>query len=312
MRYLILGGGGFIGSHLCDSLLLRGHAVRVFERPNLSHYREFNKTELIEWVDGDFTNKIDVADAVQGCDVIYHLVSTTLPKTSNDNPVFDVTSNVVSTLNLLEAAKQAKISKVVFVSSGGTIYGIPKQIPISETHPTEPVVSYGISKLAIEKYLHLYQVLHGMEYCILRIANPYGERQRTNTAQGVIATFLHRAMHGQTIEIWGDGSVTRDYIYIADVTSALLMAGGYEGKQRLFNIGCGVGQNLNQILNAVEQLLGHPVERRYLPGRAFDVPANVLDITRAKEFLGWEPKTSLIEGLQHTLRWLEQAENFNR
>lgn len=312
MRYLILGGGGFIGSHLCDSLLLRGHAVRVFERPNLSHYREFNKTELIEWVDGDFTNKIDVADAVQGCDVIYHLVSTTLPKTSNDNPVFDVTSNVVSTLNLLEAAKQAKISKVVFVSSGGTIYGIPKQIPISETHPTEPVVSYGISKLAIEKYLHLYQVLHGMEYCILRIANPYGERQRTNTAQGAIATFLHRAMHGQTIEIWGDGSVTRDYIYIADVTSALLMAGGYEGKQRLFNIGCGVGQNLNQILNAIEQLLGHPVERRYLPGRAFDVPANVLDITRAKEFLGWEPKTTLIEGLQHTLHWLEQAENFNR
>lgn len=310
MRYLILGGGGFIGSHLCDSLLSRGHAVRVFERPNLSKYREFEKNELVEWVDGDFTNKIDVSGAVQGCDVIYHLVSTTLPKTSNDNPVFDVTSNLVGTLNMLEIAKQAKVSKVVFVSSGGTVYGIPKQIPISEAHPTDPVVSYGIGKLAIEKYLHLYHVLHGMRYCILRIANPYGERQRVNTAQGAIATFLHRALHGQPIEVWGDGSVTRDYIYIADVVSALLKAGEHEGAQRLFNIGCGAGQSLNQILNAIEKLLGHPIARRYLPGRAFDVPTNVLDIARAKECLEWEPKTSLMEGLQNTLRWQTDNSRF--
>lgn len=303
MRYLVLGGGGFIGSHLCDSLLLSGHSVRVFERPNLSRYRKFNDTELIEWVEGDFTNKIDLADAVQSCDVIYHLVSTTLPKTSNDNPVFDVASNVVGTLNLLEVAKQAKVSKVVFVSSGGTVYGIPRQIPISETDPTEPVVSYGISKLAIEKYLHLYHVLHGMEYCILRLANPYGERQKVNTAQGAVAVFLYRALHGQPIEIWGDGSVTRDYIYIGDAVSALLMAGKHKGKQRLFNIGSGEGKSLNQILDTIEQLLGRSVNRYYLSGRAFDVPTNVLDITRARESLGWEPQTTFMEGMQHMLRW---------
>lgn len=307
MRYLVLGGGGFIGSHLCDSLLQSGQTVRVFERPSLSRYREFKDTELIEWVEGDFTNKVDVADAVQGCDVIYHLVSTTLPKTSNDNPVFDIASNVVGTLNLLEAAKQAKVSKVVFVSSGGTVYGIPQQIPITESHPTEPVVSYGISKLAIEKYLYLYHVLHGMEYCILRIANPYGERQKVNTAQGAVAVFLYRALYGQPIEIWGDGSVTRDYIYIGDAVSALLKAGEHQGKQQLFNIGSGEGKSLNQILDTIEQLLGRSVNRRYLPGRDFDVPTNVLDITRARESLGWEPQTTFMEGMQHTLRWFEQS-----
>lgn len=305
MRYLILGGGGFIGSHLCDSLLLSGHSVRVFERPNLSRYREFNDTELIEWVDGDFTNKMDLACAVQDCDVIYHLVSTTLPKTSNDNSVFDVTSNVVGTLNLLEVAKQAKVSKVVFVSSGGTVYGIPRQIPISEADPTEPVVSYGISKLAIEKYLHLYHVLHGMEYCILRIANLYGERQKVNTAQGAVAVFLYRALRRQPIEIWGDGSVIRDYIYIGDAVSALLKAGEYEGEPRLFNIGSGEGKSLNQVLETIENLIGRSVDRRYLPGRSFDIPANVLNITRARELLDWEPQTTFIEGIHRTLSWFK-------
>jgi len=186
MKCLVLGGGGFLGSHLCDALLAKGYAVRIFDRPNLKRYRIFSADEDVEWLEGDFVNQEDVAQAVPGCDIIYHLVSTTLPKSSNDNPVYDIETNVVSSLHLLEVARKADIRKIIFVSSGGTVYGIPNETPIKETHPTNPVCSYGISKLSIEKYLKLYHSLYGVDYCILRLANPYGERQRTVDAQGAV------------------------------------------------------------------------------------------------------------------------------
>lgn len=303
--FLIVGGAGFIGSHLCDALLSEGHSVRVFDRLGIPPYRQFNDQESIEWLQGDFTSAAEIEHAIAGCHVVFHLVSTTLPKSSNDDPIYDVESNVVGTLRLLEAARRASVEKVVFVSSGGTVYGIPKCVPIPETHPTEPVSSYGIGKLTIEKYLHLYHLLHGLDYTILRLANPFGERQRANAAQGAVAVFMSRAIHNQPIEIWGDGSVVRDYIYIADVVDALLKAACYRGDQHLFNIGSGQGKSLNQILDAIESLTQSPVARTYFPGRAFDVPTNVLDITHAKEHLNWSPKVSFDDGLEFALRWLE-------
>ena len=300
-QFLVLGSAGFIGSHLCDALLSAGHTVRAFDRPHVPAYRAFAHTEPIEWIQGDFTSATDIERAVAGCDVVYHLVSTTLPKTSNEDVIYDLESNVVGTLRLLEAARKAKVSKVVFVSSGGTVYGVPQQVPIPETHPTEPLSSYGIGKLAIEKYLHLFEVLHGMNHCVLRLANPFGERQRPLAAQGAVAVFLYRALHRQDIEIWGDGSVVRDYLYIADVVQALLKAATYQGQERIFNIGSGHGKNLNEILDAIAALIGHPVARRYLPARAFDVPANVLDISKAAVHLEWQPQTSFEAGLARTL-----------
>lgn len=304
MRSLILGGGGFIGSHLTDALLAAGHAVRVFDRPDLRRYREFGADEAVEWIEGDFANPAHLEEALPGCEVVYHLISTTQPKTSNDNPLYDLESNVASTLRLLELARVHQVRRIVFVSSGGTVYGTPQQVPIPETHPTEPVSAYGIGKLAIEKYLHLYQVLHGLDYRILRLANPYGERQRVHHSQGAVAVFLNRAMHDQTIEIWGDGSVVRDYLYIGDAIKALLMAAQHQGDQRLFNIGSGHGLSQNQLLEELEQMLGRPVTRRYLPGRAFDVPVNVLDTFRARNDLGWHPNTPLGDGLRQTWQWM--------
>lgn len=305
MRCLVLGGGGFLGSHLCDALLAAGHAVRVFDRPNLVRYRSFNSDEKIEWIEGDFVDREQVAKALSGCDVVYHLISTTLPRSSNDNPVYDIESNVVSTLHLLEAAKRHKVAKFVFCSSGGTIYGVPQENPpIKESHPTEPICSYGIGKLAIEKYLHLFHLLHGIDYCIFRLANPYGERQRPATAQGAVAVFLDKALRNETIEIWGDGSVIRDYLYVGDAVSALTRALTYEGRRGIFNIGSGSGLSLNDILGAIEDLIGSPVRTTYLPGRAFDVPVSVLDISNASEHLDWRPKVSFVEGLSRTAQWL--------
>ena len=306
-KCLILGGGGFIGSFIVDRLLALGHEVRIFERPRVLPYRAFGREERVEWLAGDFQSAADIRAAVEGCNVVFHLISTTLPKGSNDDPIYDIETNLVGTLRLLAAAVRGRVRKVVFISSGGTVYGIPKRIPVAEEHPTEPLVSYGIAKLAIEKYLHLYWYLHGLEYSVLRVANPYGERQRADTAQGAVAVFLSRALEGKPIEIWGDGSVARDYIYIGDVIDAFIMAMNHEGEPRVFNIGSGEGRSLNELLKTMEELLGRSVERLYLPARKFDVPVNVLDIGRAREVLGWQPRVAFCDGLERTLAWMRNS-----
>lgn len=304
MKCLVLGGGGFIGSHLTEALLAQGYAVRIFDRPNLLRFKPIHVHLPVEWVEGDFVNREHVAEAVAGCDVIYHLVSTTLPRSSNDNPAYDVETNVIGTLHLLEAARHHSVKRVIFASSGGTVYGIPREIPITESHPTEPICSYGIGKLAIEKYLSLFHLLHGIEYCVLRLANPFGERQRIAAAQGAVAVFLDKALRNERIEIWGDGSVVRDYFHISDAVSALTKAISYEGSQRVFNVGSGVGQSVNEILAGIEDLLGAPVNRTYLPARAFDVPVNVLDISKTAELLHWKPEVTFAQGLARTAHWL--------
>ncbi len=308
MKCLVLGGGGFIGSHLSKALLEQNHAVRIFERPNLKPARTLPGGGNLEWLEGDFLNRKDIAQAVAGCEVIFHLISTTISNSSNDNPVYDVESNLVSTLHLLEAARLAGVRQVIFASSGGTVYGIPREVPIKETHPTDPVCSYGISKLAIEKYLHLYHAMHGLDYRILRIGNPYGEGQRTRASQGAVAVFLYKALNDEAIEIWGDGSVTRDYIYIGDVVQAFLKVMHSCCEHRCFNIGAGAGRSLNELIGAIESLLGRTLTRRFSPARAFDVPTNVLDIARAKAFLDWQPQTSFYEGLSQTFKWLAQRQ----
>ena len=305
MKCLVLGGGGFMGSHLSGALLAAGHAVRVLERPNLRPVAVLPPRQELEWMEGDFLNTDDVNRAVAGCEVIFHLISTTLPKSSNDNPAYDVESNLVGTLQMLEAARRAGARKVVFASSGGTVYGIPRELPIRETHPTDPVCSYGICKIAIEKYLHLYFALHGLDYCGLRIGNPYGEGQRPTAAQGAIAVFMHKALNNEPIEIWGDGTVTRDYVYVGDVVQAFMRSLSWAGEARVFNIGSGEGHSLIELIGAIESMLGRPVARRHLPARTFDVPRNVLDISMARDVLGWRPVTPLAEGLRRTHRWLQ-------
>lgn len=304
MKILIFGGGGFIGSTIADQLLAAGYSLRIFERPRVPPYRVFKPSELVEWVGGDFSSAHDVGAALLGIDAVMHLVSTTLPKGSNDDPIYDVQSNVVATLQLLDAMVHTKVSRIVFISSGGTVYGKPRYIPIDEGHPTDPLVSYGITKLMIEKYLHLYQNLHGIRPVILRVANPYGERQRIETAQGAIGVFVHRALSGVPIQIWGDGSVTRDYIHVQDVAAAFVRALHYEGTQTCFNVSSGVGVSLNELINMLSELLCHRVNVEYKPGRLFDVNLNVLSNVAASRELGWRPQVTLRSGLERTIEWV--------
>jgi UDP-glucose 4-epimerase len=281
--------------------------VRIFDRPNIKRFAVAPQL-AVEWIEGDLVNHEDLEKAVHGCDVIYHLVSTTLPKSSNDNPIYDIETNVIGTLHLLDLARKTKGKKIIFISSGGTVYGIPGEIPIRESHPTDPVCSYGITKLAIEKYLALYHQLYGLDYCVIRPSNPFGERQRVTGAQGAVAVFLHKALRDEPIEIWGDGSVVRDFIYVGDLITAVVKALNYTGEQKIFNIGSGQGRSLNELRAAIEALLGRKVRCTFTPSRAFDVPSNVLDISMAARHLNWRPTISFQEGLSRTLTWLVDSE----
>lgn len=305
MKFLVFGGGGFIGSHIADKLLQAGHSLRIFERPRVLPYREYHDGENVEWLTGDLLSLNDVTEAMQGVDAIFHLVSSTLPKNSNDNPIYDVQTNVISSLQILDAMVSLKIPKIIFISSGGTVYGAPLSIPIEESHPTNPHVSYGITKLTIEKYLFLYEQLYGIKSITLRVSNPFGERQRIETGQGVVSVFMSRALQGLPVEIWGDGSVVRDYIYVDDVADAFIKVLEYSGKASIFNISSGSGMSLNQLLEKIETALGSSIERIYLPGRPYDVPVNILGNQLALQELSWSPKTNLEEGLFRTAEWMK-------
>jgi UDP-glucose 4-epimerase len=305
-RILVAGGAGFMGSNLVEEALRRGHAVTVLDRPGAPSGLAPQARGQLHWVDGDFRDPDAVRSACAGQDVVFHLISTTLPKTSNEDPEFDFISNVSGTIRLLQAAKQEGVRKIVFISSGGTVYGIPRQVPITEAHPTEPISSYGISKLAIEKYLALFGSQRGLDYVILRVGNPYGPHQRPERAQGAISVFAWRALNRQPIEIWGDGSVVRDYVYVSDVVEAMMKAVDYRGEERLFNVGSGVGHTLNDIVQIIERIIGRSVEVNYASPRAVDVPANVLDISRARRTLGWNPTVSLEDGIKRSIMAMEK------
>lgn len=304
MNCVIFGGGGFIGSAIADRLLQDGHSLRIFERPRVEPYRAFTGSEKVEWVTGDLLSVHDVSDAIDGADVVLHLVSTTLPKSSNADPIYDVQTNLVATLQMLNAMVEKQIKKIVFISSGGTVYGRPNYLPIDERHATDPEVSYGIVKLAIEKYLLMFNKLHGIKTTILRVANPYGKRQRVETAQGAIAVFLSKAIQNQAIEIWGDGSVTRDYVYISDVAEAFALAVAYNGSKSVFNISSGIGTSLNELVGRLDSIFGREILRDYRPGRPFDVPISVLDNSLALRELGWKPLVDLDLGIKETIEWM--------
>lgn len=295
-----MGGNGFMGTNLVDRLLEEGHYARIYDRsPN----RFRASPPGAEHVEGELGNHGLIREAVEEMEVVFHFVSTTLPKTSNDDPVYDIRSNLVDTVQLLEACVEAGVRKVVFASSGGTVYGPPVSVPIPEDHPTNPITSYGVVKLAVEKYLGLFRHLHGLDYAALRISNPYGPYQNPESQQGVVGVFLRRIYTGRAITIWGDGSAVRDYLYVSDLSDALLRAAGPGG--RVLNIGSGRGVSLQELLRLVAAVVGEEPAVEYLPARTLDVSENVLDVSRAREELEWESRTDLVEGLTRTWDWIQ-------
>ena len=300
---VVLGGGGFIGTNLCRRLVASGHRVRAFGR------RCLFPADLhgVEWYQGDFTDETSVGAAIESFDVAFHLVHATMPQAADLDVVADLQKNVVPSIVLLDLCRRRGVRRVVFVSSGGTIYGRARQIPTPETAPTEPICAYGISKLAIEKYLALFDRFHGLDFRVLRIANAFGPFQIGLKNQGVIATLIARGLSREQMEIWGDGSVVRDFVFVDDVVNALEAAALDQSTERIFNIGSGQGRSLHEVIVAINRLLGVEVRIQWKPGRALDVPVSVLAIDRAKDSLAWAPKTSFEAGLERTMKWCGQT-----
>jgi UDP-glucose 4-epimerase len=295
---LILGGNGFIGSSVAELLHSRGEPVRVFDRPATALPETLKGARGVEFFEGDFLNVADLEEALEGMEDVYHFICSTLPKRSNEDPLHDVETNLMGTLRLLEFFRRRPGMRLLFISSGGTVYGEPKTLPIPESHPTEPLCSYGIGKLTIEKYLGLYHRLHGLNYRVLRVSNAYGERQNPHSAQGAVAVFLDRILKGEEITVWGDGSVVRDYLYVGDVAEALVRVAATESRVRIFNIGSGRGVSLSELIATLAEVSGKQPRIRYEKARAFDVPANTLDISLAAAELNWVPRVPLYDGLR--------------
>ncbi len=297
----ILGGNGFIGTALSDRLRDEGRHVMVLDPmpPRDPSHRE-------TWIPGKLED-IQLCDKVlrPGMTVV-HLAWSSLPEPSNRDPYGDLASNLLPTVRWLAACAEAKVAKVVFMSSGGTVYGIPRGMPIREDHVTDPICSYGIGKLAVEKYLALYHHLHGLPFAVLRGSNVYGPGKDPFGKQGAVNVFLGALARKETIHLWGDGKVVRDYLYISDLVDLIVrcMDGGSPAGPRIHNAGSGRGYSLREILEEIRDVTGEEPRVAWSEGRKVDVPTNVLDITRARSEFGWLPRVTLHDGIRKTWEWI--------
>jgi UDP-glucose 4-epimerase len=306
MRALVTGGAGFIGSTLVDRLLAEDWRVDVVD--DLSTGSLGNLNEARSQPDRRFSfHRLDVASPAvadlirhQRPDVIFHLAAQADVRVSVARPVFDATVNILGTLNICEGAVAAGVSKIVFASSGGTIYGAPEEIPTREGAPQHPESPYGVAKKAAGDYLHFYREVRGLEYSALALANVYGPRQDPNGEAGVIAIFAGKLLNHERPVIYGDGEQTRDFVYVDDVVDAFVRA-TEKGGGLLMNVGTGAETSVQQLFDAMARLTGFKGQARYEPPRAGELRRSALDPGRAAIHLGWKPWTSLEEGLARTL-----------
>lgn len=299
MKALVLGGNGFIGSHVVDQLLNYGHSVRVLDRTA----DRFRKTlPDVDYRLAPFDDIQALAAALKDIDVVYHFISTTVPNSSNKDPVYDVETNLVSTIRLLNLMRDSNVKRIVYLSSGGTVYGTPEVIPIPESHSLNPVCSYGVVKVAVENYLFMYQKLYNIEPLILRASNPYGKRQSGIHLQGIIGVFMKKLIADVGIEVWGDGHVVRDFIYVKDLADLCVLA-GRSRKTGIYNAGSGTGHSVRDIISLIETVTGKTLKPQFKTGRPYDVPISILDIDKARSDFDWNPTTELETGIRET--WKE-------
>jgi UDP-glucose 4-epimerase len=230
-----------------------------------------------------------------------------VPGSSMKDPHYDVITNVGYTAKWLERLSDAPtLRKIIYVSSGGTVYGMPEETPITEAHHTNPLNSYGITKLAVEKYTTMYANSFGIDYCILRPSNVYGPGQRLHYRQGVIGIMIDRALRGESLEVWGAGTDQRDYLFIDDLVSAVLRLLAYSGPHKLFNVASGAGHSVLDVISILQAEIKPAPRVVYTSARTFDVPVNVLDSSRLQQETGWRASIGFEEGIRRTIQWMKQ------
>ncbi|MFN7013250.1 MAG: NAD-dependent epimerase/dehydratase family protein [Bacteroidia bacterium] len=301
MKILITGGFGYIGSNIAKKLIDENYHVTIVSKNNQTPQilRNYNHkyTLFLE----NFSNDEVLKKIIPQQDIIIHAAGTTVPENSTQNPIYDVESNLIPFLKLLESSVNSNVKQFIFLSSGGVVYGNTEVEKITESHSTNPLSSYGITKLTCEKYLQLFNKLHQLNYTIFRISNVYGPNQSFKNNQGVISSWINKLKHDEDIEIWGNKNIVRDYIYIDDVTQAIFLA-IKKNITGLYNIGTEKGTSLNELANLIIDISGvnnKVIHKEFT--RPFDVLYNVLDCKKYFKTCQWIAKTDLKEGLKKCL-----------
>lgn len=296
-RCLVIGGGGFIGRVLVEELLQASRDVTVIgRRPEPS----IPFPDGCQYLSGDYGNAGFLADFLEKDQEIIDLAYSTVPKTSYSDPVFDILSNLPASVGLFQAAARAGVSKVIFCSSGGTVYGPSRFLPITEDHPTEPLSPYGITKLAIDRYAMMFHKTLDLPVCVVRPANAYGENQKSGTGQGFFAESIRAVLNGREVQIYGENGSVRDYIHVRDVARGIVSVLKYGISGEIYNIGTGIGTSNLEALEIIQSLAENqnlPVRTKILPSRKFDVSANILSFSKLERETGWRPQISLKDGL---------------
>lgn len=306
MRIVILGAAGFIGTNL--ALRLSKHddykIVLVDEKEEyFINYPSIRNSEIRQM---KFDSETIFDNVLEEQDIVFHLLSTNNPTTSNEHIGTDIGDNISISINLLEACVRKSVKRVIFISSGGTVYGPDADCPIAETAETNPINTYGIQKLTIEKLLYLYGYMHELDYKIIRLSNPYGPYQRPNGKLGVVSTFIYKALHNEKITVYGDGSVIRDYIYIEDAVRGINLIAHSTTSDKIFNLGSGKGTSVNEVIDIIKNVLRLPIEVEYAEKRSVDVPKNILDISRYLNQIESEVVfKSLEDGMLETMRFFQ-------
>ena len=307
MRALVTGAAGFIGSTLVDRLLADGHRVVGIDdlsTGRLANLDSARSADGFEFVEADIVSA-DLTSLLDECrpEVVFHLAAQIDVRRSVADPEFDAAVNVIGTVRLAEAARRAGVRKVVHTSSGGSIYGVPQQYPTTEDSPPDPASPYAASKLAGEVYLNTFRHLYGMDCSHIAPANVYGPRQDPHGEAGVVAIFAKALLAGQPTRVYGDGSNTRDYVFVADVVDAFIRASGTAGGGQRFNIGTGIETSDRQLHTAVAAAAGAPDQPQVAPPRLGDLARSCLDPRKAEEVLGWRPRVGLVEGIARTVEY---------
>lgn len=303
MKTLVTGGAGFIGSNIVRLLTEQGHSVTVLDNLSSGYRSNLDPYPQICFINDDVRDEAAVRQAVSGVDVIFHLAASVGNKRSIEHPIDDSEINVIGTLRVLEAARQARVRKVVYSSSAG-IFGELKMLPIREDHPIEPDSPYGASKLAAEKMVLAYGRLYNFEAVCLRYFNVYGVNQRYDAYGNVIPIFAHQMLRGLPVTIFGDGEQTRDFVNVQDVATANYKAAMTSGVSGAFNIGSATRVTINQLVGLIAEVSGlHPVIE-HGPQRKGDVRDSMADISAARTALDFNPSVTLRDGLADYMRWM--------
>lgn len=309
MKSCIVGGSGFIGNFLVNQLVASGKQVLVLgRRPEPS----IPLPAGVEYVSGSYGDRQLLRHLFQEVNEVYDLAYATVPKSSFEDPVFDIVDNLPSSVTLLQEARLANLKRLLIVSSGGVVYGPSKILPITEDSPTNPISPYGITKLTIEKYALMFYHLHGLPVTIVRPSNAYGVGQKPFIGQGFIATAMGLILQNKPVTIFGENGTIRDYIHVEDVASGITAAATKGHIGQIYNISSGVGLNNIDVLKFIEKIAsqhGAMVKVEIKPDRGFDVPVNILSHNKLTQHTGWSPKVSFEDGVN--AMWRSIAFNAN-